>query len=178
MNGKLVGSVILLLGIFVGGTIYYLQIYGFYREVPAARAQELQLISLADGTAQSLAATDFRAIDADSSPIRYRACFTTTLSRDAAQALYVGVPGAEPRIAPAWFDCFDAEAISADLRAGTMSVFLGVKNIAYGVDRVIAIGRNGRGYSWHVLNECGTKAYDGTVVGEECPARPGAATSD
>jgi hypothetical protein len=31
---------------------------------------------------------------------------------------------------------------------------------------------DGFGYVWHELNNCGHKAYDGTVVGEECPPRP------
>ena len=57
------------------------------------------------------------------------------------------------------------------LRAGTALPFLGQKNVAFGVDRVVAITEDGRGYVWHELNDCGEKAYDGTIVGEECPGR-------
>ncbi|HBR38682.1 MAG TPA: histidine kinase, partial [Sulfitobacter pontiacus] len=39
-------------------------------------------------------------------------------------------------------------------------------------DRIVAITSDGRGYVWHELNDCGDKAYDGTVVGEACPERP------
>ena len=46
------------------------------------------------------------------------------------------------------------------------------KNVHYGVDRIVAITDDGRGFVWHELNDCGEKAYDGTVVGEECPPAP------
>ena len=178
MNGRLVGIVIILLALGVGGAIYYLQVYGFYREVPVTEIRPVQLITLADGTAQTVDQSDTRAIDADSSPIRYRSCFSTTLTAQAASAIYVPAPNAEPRIAPGWFDCFDATAIGTAIEAGTMATFLSVKNIAYGVDRVVALGADGNGYSWHILNQCGTKAYDGTVVGEECPPPPNRAATN
>ena len=60
------------------------------------------------------------------------------------------------------------------MEAGTALTFLSQKNIHYGVDRVVAITSDGRGYAWHELNDCGEKAYDGTVVGEECPPPPAA----
>ena len=60
----------------------------------------------------------------------------------------------------------------AELEAGTAQAFIGQKNVDFGVDRIVAITQDGRGYVWHDLNHCGEKAYDGTVVGEECPARP------
>ena len=174
MSGKLVASVIVLLGVIAGAAIYYLQVYGYYHEIPATGALDVQLVTLDDGTTVPIVHADFRAIDADSSPIRYRACFTTSLTPEAAGALYVAAPDVLPRNAPGWFDCFDAAAIGAGLEAGTTATFLGVKNIAYGVDRVVAITADGRGYVWHTLNECGAKDYDGTVVGEACPPPPSA----
>ena len=80
---------------------------------------------------------------------------------------FVGIDGQTPRNAPHWFDCFDAEAIAAELDAGTALTFLSEKIIHFGVDRVVAITQDGRGYVWHELNDCGEKAYDGTIVGEE-----------
>jgi hypothetical protein len=172
MNGKLVsGSIVVFAGLF-GAAMYYQQVYGFYREVPATGVEDVQIVTLADGIATPIDINDFQAIDADSSPIRYRACFTTPLALDDARALYVAMPDAQPLNAPGWFDCFDAAAIGAELEAGTTATFLSAKNIAYGVDRVVAITSDGRGFTWHILNDCGTKVYDGTVVGEECPARP------
>ncbi|MEY8839326.1 DUF6446 family protein, partial [Cribrihabitans sp. XS_ASV171] len=107
------------------------------------------------------------------SPIRYRACFTTDLTPEALSEVYETMEGVTPLQTPGWFDCFDAEALGTALDEGEARAFLGVKNVHYGVDRVVAVTQDGRGYVWHVLNDCGEKAYDGTVVGEECPPRPG-----
>jgi len=173
VNGKLVAGAIVALAVIFGASIYYLQVYGFYREVAATGPQDVQLVTLTNGTPEPIAHGDFRAIDADSSPIRYRACFTTPLGLDQARARYVAAPDVLPRNAPGWFDCFDAAAIGAALKAGTAATFISQKNIAYGVDRVVAITSDGRGFAWHALNDCGAKDYDGTVVGETCPPPPG-----
>ena len=169
MSGKIMGIVIMLCAALAGGALYYLQIYGFYSEVPET---EVTLVSLSSETPEVIPAAELRAIDAESSPIRYRACFRTDLSLPMLTETYVMVDGAIPRNAPGWFDCFDAEALGAEIESGQALVFLGQKNIAYGVDRVVAITDDGRGYVWHELNDCGEKAYDGTVVGEECPPLP------
>lgn len=175
MNGKLFASGIVVLAVIFGAAIYYLQIYGFYRTVPTTGALDVQLLTLESGQSEPVEHGDFQAIDADSSPIRYRSCFTTPLTLDGARARYVAAPKVLPRNAPGWFDCYDAAAIGAAIEAGTAATFISVKNIAYGVDRVIAITADGRGYAWHTLNECGAKDYDGTVVGETCPPPPSAA---
>lgn len=169
MNGKIVGIVIMVSALIAGLGLYYLQIYGFYREVPAA---DVTLVSLATQEPETIEAAGIQAIDADSSPIRFRACFTTDLSLPLLTETYVLVDRATPRNAPGWFDCFDAEALGNEIETGTALTFLGQKNIAYGVDRIVAITDDGRGYVWHELNDCGEKAYDGTVVGEECPPLP------
>ena len=171
MNGKIIGVVLLLSGLVAGIAVYYLQIYGYYEEV-AVDPEGLTLVSQATQAPQAIAVSDYRAIDADSSPIRYRACFTTESEPAALAENFVTMDGIKPRNAPGWFDCFDAPAIAAELDAGTAQAFLSRKNIDYGVDRVVAITEAGRGYVWHELNDCGQKSYDGTVIGEECPPRP------
>mmetsp|Transcript_29250 Transcript_29250/g.56667 ORF Transcript_29250/g.56667 Transcript_29250/m.56667 type:complete len:172 (-) Transcript_29250:399-914(-) len=168
MSGKIIGIVIMLSALIGGIALYYLQVYGFYEEV---QAQEVQLVSVVSDAPEPIPFADFEAIDADSSPIRYRACFTTDMSLALLTETYVGLEDATPRNAPGWFDCFDAEAIAAELDAGTALPFLSQKNIEFGVDRIVAITEDGRGYVWHELNDCGEKAYDGTIVGEECPSR-------
>ncbi|WP_299040871.1 DUF6446 family protein [uncultured Tateyamaria sp.] len=168
MNGKIIGIVIVLSSIIAGVALYYLQIYGFYEEVTDA---EVQLVSVVSDQPEPIPFDNFQAIDADSSPIRYRACFTTDMSLALLTETYVGLEDATPRNAPGWFDCFDAAAIAAELDAGTALPFLSQKNVDFGVDRIVAITEDGRGYVWHELNDCGEKAYDGTIVGEECPGR-------
>lgn len=169
MTGKLVAILIIVTAAVAGGAMYYLQVYGFYYEVTPTPGQDVMLVR-ADSTEAPIPYADFRAIDADSSPIRYRSCFTTPLTADDL-AGFVPLEGGEPRVAPGWFDCFDAEEIGEGIENGTYQVFLSRKNIDYGVDRVVAIGPDGRGFAWHELNDCGHKAYDGTMVGEACPER-------
>lgn len=154
-----------------GAALYYLQVYAFYTEVEAP-AGGIALVSLVDGAPETIPTDDFQAIDADSSPIRYRACFTTPYSLALLTETFEPAEKAVPRNAPGWFDCFDAAKIGADLESGAALAFLSQKNIAFGVDRVVAITEDGQGYVWHELNDCGEKSYDGTIVGEECPARP------
>lgn len=170
MNGKIIGVVLMLSGAIAGATLYYLQVYGFYQ---AVASEDVTLVSLTSEQPEIIMADDFTAIDADSSPIRFRACFTTALSLPMLTETYVLVDKATPRNAPNWFECFDAAKLGAEIEAGTALTFLGAKNVSYGVDRIVAITDDGRGYVWHELNDCGSKAYDGTVTGETCPPLPG-----
>lgn len=167
--GRIIVILLLLCAVVAGAGLYYLQVYGFYERVEPQPGQDVQLISSASNAPEPIAYADFQAIDAESSPIRYRACFTTSADIDVLSKTYVPLPQATPRNAPFWFDCFDAAAIAQEIDAGTAKLFLGAKNVHYGVDRIVAITGDGRGYAWHELNNCGAKAYDGTVIGEECP---------
>ncbi|MGC1494176.1 MAG: DUF6446 family protein [Sulfitobacter sp.] len=168
MSGKIVGIIIMLSGLIAGTALYYLQVYGFYDEVGGG---DVQLVSVVSNLPEPIPFDGLTAIDADSSPIRYRACFTTEFSLPLLSETYVLADTSTPRNAPGWFECFDATAIGEALEAGSALAFMGQKNIAFGVDRIVAITEDGRGYVWHELNECGEKSYDGTVVGEACPTR-------
>ena len=170
MNGKIVGVILLGIAVIAGAAMYYLQVYAFYEDVSGDAG--VQLVSLATGEPEQILFDRFQAIDADSSPIRYRACFETASSLAMLTESYQGLNDVTPRVSPGWFDCFDAEVIAEELEAGTALAFLGQKNINYGVDRIVVITEDGRGYIWHELNACGSKAYDGSVIGEECPPRP------
>ena len=69
-------------------------------------------------------------------------------------------------------DCFNAEKLGLSLKDSISGeVFLSQKNIMYGVDRVVAILENGKGYVWHEINDCGDKLYDGSPVSNECPEK-------
>ncbi len=167
------GSLIVLCGIVAGIAIYYLQIYHFYEEVQANGTDDVMLELMATGAPDPILYEDFKAIDADSSPIRFRACFTTPMSIPMLTETYAPYEGAEPRVAPGWFDCFDAEALGREIEAGTALVFTWQRNIEFGIDRVVAITDDGRGYIWHEINECGDKAYDGSPLGDNCPRPDG-----
>lgn len=171
-KGRFIVILLLACALVAGAGLYYLQVYAYYQAVTPQPGQDVQIVVRDTETPAAIPYADFQAIDADSSPIRYRACFTTTEPLERLRETYVVVASATPRNAPGWFDCFDAESIARDLQAGTATAFLSIKNVHYGVDRITAISSDGHGYVWHELNDCGTKAYDGTVVGEECPPRP------
>ncbi|MCB1334449.1 MAG: histidine kinase [Roseivivax sp.] len=168
MNGKLVGLIVLGVALLFGAVVYYTQVYYYYTELPESEAQVL-LTPLDGAEPEPLAIAAFQGIDATSSPIRYRACFTTEETPQALAQRYAPYPGAVPRNAPGWFDCFDAAAIGAMIDSGEATVFTGQRNIEYGIDRVVAITSDGRGFVWEEINDCGDKAYDGTPLGDDCP---------
>ena len=82
---------------------------------------------------------------------------------------YVLYDDAVPLNAPDWFDCFDAARIGAALEDGSALAFLGTANITYGIDRIVAITDDGRGYAWHQINICGEEVFDGRPAPEGCP---------
>lgn len=151
MSGKIAGSVIVALALIVGAAVYYLQVYYYYDDVAAA-PDEVAL-TLLGGAPEPILAENVEVIDATSSPIRYRACFTTPMSQAMLTETYELYEDAEPLVAPHWFDCFDATEIGEALEAGEALAFLGTKDIAHGVDRVVAVFEDGRGYVWHQVNE-------------------------
>ncbi|MDW4499871.1 DUF6446 family protein [Sulfitobacter sp. D35] len=176
MNGRIVGLGVLAAAGVAGAALYYFQVYGFYEDV-TDEAGTVQLVAKDTGATEAIETADFRAIDADSSPIRFRACFTTEAAPETLDARYERVEDAVPRNAPGWFDCFDAEAIAARLADGTARAYLGQKNVHYGADRIVVVTEDRQGFAWNELNNCGEKAYDGTVIGEDCPEHPATGTA-
>ncbi|MHA6346493.1 DUF6446 family protein [Roseivivax sp. CAU 1761] len=172
MTGRLLVIVIGVAALLAAAGMYYLQVYAYYREIPAAAPENVALMPREGAAPRPLPFAEFRGIDADSSPIRYRACFTTEVPLAELAGTYRPYPDAAPRVAPGWFDCFDAEALGAEIAAGRAEVFLAARNIEYGIDRVIAVTEAGRGYIWHEVNDCGDKAYDGSPLDPDCPPRP------
>ncbi len=160
----------LLMAAIGGGLLYYQQVYAYYHDVPAG-PDAVQLTSVSTGEAEPIVVQNFQGIDAISSPLRYRACFETPLSQAMLSETFQIVENAEPRVAPTWFDCFDAAQIGADLQTEAIA-FMGVENIAYGIDRIVAIYPDGRGYAWHQINECGEVVFDGNRPPEDCPPIP------
>ncbi|MFW2542506.1 DUF6446 family protein [Primorskyibacter sp. 2E107] len=171
MIGKIMAGAIVISALAFGAVVYYAQVYQYYEPVEANGTTDVLLTNLVTGEPEPILYDSFTAIDADSSPIRYRACFTTTMSLPMMTETYEPYEGAEPRLAPDWFECFDAAMIGEQIDAGSALVFAGQRNIEFGIDRVVAITDDGRGYVWQEINECGDKAYDGTPLGDDCPER-------
>jgi hypothetical protein len=168
MKGKHVGIAILAAAAVAGGAIFYLQEYYYYTRL-GPDAVEIRLTNDATGAAEPLVIEAVSAIDAESSPIRFRACFTTAASQETLSATYRHLEGAKPLNGPRWFDCFDAGEIDRTLHDGSAIAYMGEENITYGIDRIVAIMEDGRGFAWQQVNECGERQYDGTPVRDDCP---------
>ncbi len=168
MNGKIVGALLVIAAAVAGAGVWYTQEYAYYRTL--AQADTVGLTTVA-GEFEPVTVSDFRGTDSESSPIRYRACFNVDLSLAMLTETFAIAEKAEPLVGPRWLDCYDAAAIGAALESGDAVAFLGQKNVEYGVDRIVAVGRDGRAWSWNQLNNCGQTAYDGSAQGEACPDR-------
>lgn len=154
--------------LLAGGALYYLQVYGYYETLPPEMAAQ-QVVTRADGTTSPLPVTAAEAIDASSSPIRYRACLTAAPPDPATLTPY---PDPVPLTAPSWFSCFDAQAIGTALESGTAQAFLAQADTPWGIDRVIAFTPDGRAYVWPQINRCGNAVFDGEPLPEGCPPPP------
>lgn len=171
MRGRTVGIFLVGSGLLAGIGMYYAQVFAFYDEVKAD-VENVQLTSLNSGMAEALPFENFKAIDADSSPLRFRACYDVSVSLAALTEEFVSYPDPEPRVAPGWFDCYDAGDIAAALESGEALAFLGEANVVYGIDRVVAVFRDGRARAWHQINICGDVVFDGGTPPEGCPPAP------
>lgn len=169
MMARIAILALLAVALVAGGGLYYLQVYAYYDEVEDGL---VEAVSLTSGEAEAILFEDFQGIDANSSPLRYRACFSTFQSIAQMSESYVLAKNPTPREAPGWFDCFDAAAIGADLEEGQAVAFLSRENVVYGIDRVIAIYPDGRGYAWHDINDCGEVVFDGQPAPDGCPTPP------
>ncbi|KIT17197.1 DUF6446 family protein [Jannaschia aquimarina] len=167
--GKVVVILLLATAILGGVGIWYTQTWAFWAPVEGPVT-----LTLAEGQdLMMLPASDVSAIRSASSPLGFRACFTHGLDTG---ALADTLPaerreGVAPTVAPGWFDCFDAAAIGALLEEGGARAYTAYPNVAYGVDRIVALAPDGRGWAWHELNDCGDRAYDGSPLGPACPDR-------
>ena len=159
---------ILLTAVAAGIGMYYLQVYAYYEELEPPSAV---VLTASGGGHFPLPPVNFRGIDSDSSPIRYRACFEIPSLWDSVERL-APYPEATPLNAPGWFDCFDARAIGTDLESGAARAVLLQANVTYGIDRVGAVYPDGRVYAWHQINACGERVFDGDLPPEGCPPVP------
>lgn len=171
MKLKLLLASIVMIAVAAGALLYYLQVYAYYEEV-SAEVSSVELTSIHTGAPEEILFENFTAIDSDSSPIRYRACFTTPVSYGSLTDNYVIYDKAEPLVAPSWFNCFDAKEIGAALETGEAVAFLGTENVSYGIDRIVAVMPDGRGFVWHQINHCGEVVFDGDKAPEDCPVPP------
>lgn len=133
--------------------MYWLQVYAFYEPVKFEPGAEIRLTPIIGEVPEVILADNVQGIDATSSPLRFRACFTTPLSQAMLTETYRVYETAVPLVAPGWFDCFDATKIGEALERGDAIAFLSEPNISPGIDRVVAVFPDGQAFAWHQLNE-------------------------
>lgn len=148
MWGRIAVGVIVITALLTGVTVYYLQEYAYYHDAAFTPGAEIVLTPIESDQPEAILAENVQGIDAESSPLRFRACFQTPLTQGMLTETYRAYDGAEPLNAPSWFDCFDAAAIGAALESGEALAFLSQSNIAPDVDRVVAVFSDGRAYAW------------------------------
>ncbi len=142
------------LAIFAFGLFYTIN-YAYYTETEHTRyrlTDELEVMNYVE-------------IDAQTSPIKYRACFKLPAGAE----LYGNAEGATPLVAPYWFECFNAQQLTKDLEAGEVFAIRYEDNKPYGVSSYMIVYPDGRGYAWRQLNECGQAKFSGETPPETCP---------
>jgi hypothetical protein len=133
--------------LFAAG-MWYAQTRAYYGRIDSADL----VVTTPTGEVLPLSHSGFQGVDADTSPLRFRACFTLDEAGMATIARAATHPDAEPLVAPAWFDCYDARALSEAIEMSEARPVMSMHEIARGVDRVFAVFPDGRGYAWHQLN--------------------------
>ena len=139
----------LIVGFFVALALFaialwYFQTYAFYRDLPR---RDLTIAG------QVYKVTEWRGTHASSSPLKLRVCLSVVPETAVAIAkAHEPGTGAEPLVAPGWFDCFDAAAIGADLEAGRALAYALGPTESDGIDAWLALYPDGRGFLWHQLN--------------------------
>ncbi len=146
MNGKyLVGGLLAFTAVFAC-VLWYTQTYAYYD-----RVSDVERIEVAGKT---LSVRDYQGIDADTSPMKIRACFTLDPTEiDAPKA-----DDATPLGAPVWFDCFDNGKLTEDITAGRAVAYVAGDETpegatTYQILRYLAVYPDGRAYLWRQYNK-------------------------
>lgn len=146
MRGKPLMIALILFTVVFAVALWWFQTRAYYHEVAAPDA------ILVKG--QRLLVEEFEGIDAESSPLKLRACFRMKEgAAPDALAVFPRAEDAEPLVAPSWFECFDAAALARDIESGLARPVAAARNDPDGFDRMIAVYPDGRGYMWRQLNE-------------------------
>ena len=113
MNGKVLMSALIGFSLIFGAALWYFQTRAYYEEVIGVT----EVMAYGD----AFPVSNYRGIDADTSPLKLRACFTVDWDYWPSDE-YKDV--AEPLTTPDWFDCFDADQIAADIQGDLATAIL------------------------------------------------------
>ena len=140
VSGKYVITGLVAFVFLFGLALWWSQNHAYYEETEADEAA----IVIAGNT---YTVTEWKSINAASSPLKMRACF---LIRETIEALPALAP--EPLVAPGWFACFNAEFIAENLARDYAKAYVAEQNNPHGFDRIVAVFPGGRAYMWRQPN--------------------------
>ena len=143
MTGKLVAGGIVVVAVIFGTGMWYAQQRSFYDTVVGLESVQI------DGRAFPV--TDYEGTDGITSPLKLRGCFRLA-DPDAAIAAGEPATDAVPLTTPDWIECFDEEAIFADLQADRATGIMAGDDEGDGADLYMAIYPDGRAYQWRQPN--------------------------
>jgi len=158
MSGKIVMSAMLGFALIFGAVLWYFQTRAYYQDVTGVT----EVMAYGD----AFPVSDYRGIDAVTSPLKMRACFTVDWDYWPSDEFK---DVAEPLTTPGWFDCFDAVQIETDIESGAATAILADENDPYGFSRFIARYEDGRAFMWRQINACGEAYFAGNPLPEDCP---------
>jgi hypothetical protein len=142
MNGKVFAGGFVVFAVIFGICLYYALVYAYYEKV-----YDITEITVQDRT---IAVANYEGIDATSSGLKLRGCFTVIPADFEGLAQDVN---AIPLSAPKWFGCYNVGELQEDIDAGRAVVYLAVENEKDGIDRVVAVYPDGHAFQWRQLNE-------------------------
>ena len=142
MSGRRLVIGLLLFAAVFGVALYWFQVFAFYERTSGTDTLPVP--------GAPVAIADYDGIDSASSPLKLRGCFRV----DPASVAALPVAAAPtPLVAPFWFRCFDAGALTRDLAAGAATARLVAHDLPEGFDLMVAVYPDGRGYLWRQLND-------------------------
>lgn len=144
VSGKLIAGGIVAIGAVFGIGMWYSQVYAYYEEVTG--------ITEVTVGGEPFNVSDYVGINAPTSPLKMRGCFTFENPKGAIVAGQRATD-ATPLKPPHWFDCFDPEQITADIDAGEAIPIMAGKDEGDGADLYMAIYTDGRAYRWRQPND-------------------------
>jgi hypothetical protein len=151
-------SGMLLTATVVGVGVWYTSETAYYQKVTGVT----EVTAFGD----VLAVSNYQGIDAETSPLKMRACFDVDWTYSYSQT---HKNEATPLHAPRWFDCFDANQIGSDLETGDATAILSNENEPFGFSTYIAQYPDGRAFMWRQINECGKAEFSGVDLPAGCP---------
>jgi len=137
MTGRILIIGFLAFVVVFAAALWYFQTRAYYEDL---RADSVEIAG------QMYPVSDWRGIDAPTSPLKLRACFRLAEAPDAPVAA-----DAAPLVAPGWFDCFDAEALALALETGEATAYFAARDEFGAANRIVARFPDGRAYMWRQL---------------------------